>query len=226
MPICPACQALLQAESQFCNRCGAAIPLDGADLPLASAVAYASRLLSQGEVDRAITLLEPHALDTAPDAAALFALGTAYLQRGRYADALPLLREAAEQGPGYARTHAYLAMAYLHTYQPAEARAAMERAVALAPDDFAVNLKHGELLIRLGYYREGIAPLEHALAGPAPDAASLASARRLLSFARQQAPNTFTRPVNRFPRLRWPWRGHDRRTADRVQRSAPTPSHS
>src|SRR5207245_2383076 len=80
---------------------------------------------------------------------------------------------------------------------------AMANALALAPDYFVVNLKHGELLLRLGYYRESIGPLERALAATSTDAASLASARHLLLVARQKAPNTFTRPVSRFPGLPW-----------------------
>ena len=164
-------------------------------------MATAAHYLSRGEVDRAIAVLSPHAFTTDAEPMALFSLGAAYLQRGRYADALPLLTQAAEGNPLHAQSHAYLAMAYLHTYQPAEAREAMQRALELAPDDFIVNLKQGELLARLGYYRESIVPLEHALAVTSPDAASLDFTRRLLLFARQKAPNTFTRPVNRFPRL-------------------------
>jgi Tfp pilus assembly protein PilF len=129
----------------------------------------------------------------------MFALAAAYLQRGRYADALPLLQEAGAASPEDGRIKAYLAMAYLHTYSVASAREAMDRAVALSPDDFVVGMKHGELLVRLGYYRESLPVLEHALATQAPDRASLDFARRLQLLARQRAPNTFSRPVNPLP---------------------------
>jgi len=166
---------------------------------LTNVVALASRLLTEGEVDQAVALLTPHALVDDPEPGACFALAAAYLQRGRYADALPLLHDAIATEPEDARAHAYLAMAYLHTYQIAEAREAMERAVELAPADFVVGLKHGELLVRLGYFRESIPVLESALTATAPDGATLDFARRLLLLARQKAPNTFSRPVNPLP---------------------------
>lgn len=201
MKTCDVCHTPLRPADRFCSRCGEPAPADGADMSLSGAMTYASRLLGQGEVDQAIALLEPHALMDDSTPLARFALGAAYLQRGRYVDALPLLASSVDDDPSNARAHAYLAMAYLHTYQPAEAREAMAAACALAPEDFVVNLKHGELLVRLGYYRESIEPLEQALSVTAPDAATLDFTRRLLLFARQKAPNTFSRPVNRFPRL-------------------------
>jgi tetratricopeptide (TPR) repeat protein len=217
---CTFCSAPLQLGSIFCSRCGNRAPVDGADLSLESAFGQASAMLSQGDVDRAIALLEPHTTDGEADPRALFGLGAAYLQRGRYADALPLLLESTQLNPGYARGHAYLAMSYLHCYDPAEARAAMDKAVSLAPDDFVVNLKHGEMLMRLGYYRECIEPLERALSGPSPDPMTLDFARRMLLLARQKAPNTYTRPVGRFPKLPRFWQKSNR--GDRLARGDPS----
>ncbi len=203
MNTCPACHAPLATIAGFCPFCGQRLLAAGADLPLSAVLAQASSLLAQGEIDPAIAMLLPHAERSDADPMAVYALATAYLQRGRFADALPLLAAVVEQRPGHAQAHAYLGMAYLHTYQPAEAREAIELARALAPDDFVVNLKYGELLLRLGYYREAVAPLEHALAGPSPNGPTLEFTRRLLRFAREKSPNSFTRPVNRFPRLAW-----------------------
>jgi tetratricopeptide (TPR) repeat protein len=201
MRTCDRCRTPLALTAGFCSRCGEAVPIDGADLPLSGVLVQASRLLGQGEVDRAIALLTPHALTSEPDAQAIFALGAAYLQRGRYADALPLLAASLEHDLSNARAYAYLALAYLHTYQPAEARESINYALQLAPNDFVVNLKHGEFLARLGYFHESIVAVKQALEVPSPDASTLEFARRLLLFAQQKAPNTFTRPVNRFPRL-------------------------
>ncbi|MGI8553198.1 MAG: tetratricopeptide repeat protein [Dehalococcoidia bacterium] len=201
MRSCQFCNTDLPLLAAFCARCGNAVPPDGADLPLSSVIAQASALLSRGEVDRVIALLEPHALASEPATQATFALGAAYLQRGRYADALPLLVQTVERNPVHAQAQSYLGMAFLHTYQPAEARAALAEALRLAPDDFVVNLKYGEMLLRLGYYWESIPPLERALAAPSTDGNSLEFARRLLLHARQKAPNTFTRPAHPFPPL-------------------------
>src|ERR1700746_648799 len=121
--------AMLSSPQRFCGQCGQRAPIDGADIPLGSAVALASQLLTEGEIDRAIAALEPH-VATDPDPRAVFALGTAYMQRGNYADAMPLLLQATDAMPENARAHAYLAMAYLLTYRPAEARDAIDRAVA------------------------------------------------------------------------------------------------
>jgi tetratricopeptide (TPR) repeat protein len=206
---CGQCQAPTPAGASFCSRCGARVYTTGADLPLTDAVLLASQLLSAGDIDGAISMLEPHASVADAEPAALSALATAYMQRGRYADALPLLEDATALEPGHGRVHAYLAMAYLHSYRIAEAREAMDEAVRLAPDDFVVGMKHGELLVRLGYYRESIPVLERVLAMRAPDGASLEFTRRLLLIARQKAPNTFSRPVNPVPGLNFfqRWRG-------------------
>lgn len=201
MRTCAWCQSPLDPAVVFCGRCGRAAVPDGGDLPLSGALAYASSCLVQGDPDRAIAVLTPHAELDEPDPLALFALGAALLQRERFTDALPLLVRAVELLSGHAHARAYLGMAYLHTYRPAEAREALEAALALAPDDFVVNLKYGEMLLRLGYYREAIPPLERALATSAPDATSLEFARRLLRLAREKAPNTFTRSPHRLPRL-------------------------
>lgn len=213
MTTCPFCRTPLVPMAAHCSACGRVVATDGADLPLGDVLIEASRLLTEGEVDRAITLIEPHAHAREPEPRAVFALGTAYLQRGRYADALPLLAFAVEHDPHHAHAHAYLGMAYLHTYQPVEARAALDEALALAPDDFVVNLKYGELLARLGYFRESISSLDRALAVPSPDAASLAFARRLQLYARQRAVNTFTRPVGRFPAVKRLFRRNRREPA-------------
>jgi tetratricopeptide (TPR) repeat protein len=199
---CAHCQSLLDPQAIYCSRCGTASALNGADLPLSAALAEASRLLALGQIDQAIACLTPHVDADDPEPIAAFALGTAYLQRGKYAESLPLLALTVEQLPTHALAHAYLGMAYLHTYQPAEARAELDAALALAPDDFVVNLKYGEFFLRMGYFREAIGPLEHALATTAPDGPTLEFARRLLRLAREKAPNTFTVPVHRFPTLR------------------------
>src|SRR5262245_58601682 len=131
---CSCCGVRLAPAARFCPGCGeniaGAVSDDGLSLGLAA--------LRAGEVDRALPLLAEAAETGAP--VALLAYGTALLRRNRHQDALAPLEQAAELLPDQGEAHAYLAMARLHTLDIAGAREAMDRALAVAPDSFAVQL--------------------------------------------------------------------------------------
>lgn len=152
-----------------------------------------------GDLDRALPLLAAAA--TTGDGFALLAYGTALLRRRRYAEAIDPLERAVTLLPERGEPLAYLGMARLHTLDPAGAREALERALVVAPDSFAVRLKYAEFLFRLGYYREALDEAERTLALTAPDAESLAFAERLAALARQKAPFAYTRQPARLPRF-------------------------
>lgn len=153
--------------------------------------------LRAGDLDRAVPLLAAAAAEG--DGFALLAYGTALLLRRRYAAAIAPLERAAALLPERGEPLAYLGMARLHTLDVVGAREALQRALTVAPESFAVRLKYAEFLCRLGYYREALDEAERCLALTAPDAESLAFAQRLAALARQKAPFAYTRPLARLP---------------------------
>jgi tetratricopeptide (TPR) repeat protein len=64
----------------------------------------------------------------------------ALIQRGDFAEALPVLEELREQDPGDERVLNMLAQSYLRTGNAARALAVLEDAVVAAPDNFASHL--------------------------------------------------------------------------------------
>ncbi len=185
----------------------AAVPspafVDGEPEAAAGVLCGGLAALRAGDVDRALPLLAASA--ARGGGFALLAYGTALLRRRRYAEAVTPLERAVALLPERGEPLAYLGMARLYMWDVVGAREALERALAVAPESFAVRLKHAEFLFRLGYYREALDEAERTLALTAPDAESLAFAERLAALARQKAPFAYTRQPARLPRF--PFRG-------------------
>jgi tetratricopeptide (TPR) repeat protein len=197
---CQHCGAGLGAGARFCSGCGTTV--GGEAAAEVSTLSRGLAALRCGDLDGALPLLAEAAEDGS--GAALLAYGTALMRRRHYAEAIGPLERVADLLPERGEPLAYLAMAQLHTLDPTGARATMKEALAVAPQSFAVRLKHTELLLRLGYYREGLVEAEATLRLRAPDAESLAYAEHLAALARQKAPQSYTRPVGRLPRLALP----------------------
>jgi tetratricopeptide (TPR) repeat protein len=204
---CQHCGQSLAPTARFCPGCGDALllepgsPVSVIETPAVPTSPLARGLvaLQAGDLDRAIPLLAAAA--ATGSGAALLAHGTALLRRRRFADALAPLEQAVAALPDRGEPLAYLAMARLHTLDLTGARETMEDALTLAPNSFAVRLKHAEMLFRLGYYREALAEARITLGLTAPDAESLAFAERLADLARRKAPQAYTRQPGRLPRL-------------------------
>ncbi len=99
-----------------------------------SPIAAADEAMRQGRFDEAAAHYEGW-LAAHPDAAdVVFALGVCRIQQGRAGDAVPLLRRYTEMAPSSASGHAALGVALLDVASMAEARRALDRAVALNPD--------------------------------------------------------------------------------------------
>ena len=104
---------------------------------------YGDALVQSQQVDRAIPILEHAVKADATLLAARASLGRAYLQAGRYKEALPLLEAAAGEDKDGDR-HYQLARAYQALDRPVEAQQAMteyqkrrERAVPAPSGDTA-----------------------------------------------------------------------------------------
>src|SRR5438094_5112824 len=185
---CTGCGSPLATSDAFCRACGAG--QRGVDLQPTAYVAGVEAL-QQGRRARALDLLT-QAVAEAPDCAPVWlALGTACRQADQLEAAEAHLRRSlalAESGVGWAQ----LGLVLLGRYAVDDAREALDRAVVLAPQEFSVHGCRAEFFWRLGFSPDALAELEAAV-GCAPDAASLAQARRVLTEARQKAAGSFRR---------------------------------
>ncbi|MEA2608565.1 MAG: Tetratricopeptide repeat [Chloroflexota bacterium] len=141
-------------------------------------------------------------IDRGPEIDA-FSEGLDALRREEFDLAVERLEAAEAVDPAEANLPAYLSSAYLASGRPNEARAAVDRALALDPDGFAPRLKAGELALRLGDMtraeREFLAALRVAI----PGSPEMTVARRWLAITRERLRGSVTRRalLPRLPRL-------------------------
>jgi tetratricopeptide (TPR) repeat protein len=112
-------------------------------------------------IEEAIREFQAELLSAPQDPLANLELGVALVEHKRPADALPALEIAARADPRSARTLAYLGRAQLGADRPAEAKASLERALALAQARganraalLAIHLQLGQALKRAGFAAE------------------------------------------------------------------------
>lgn len=116
--------------------------------------------------------------------------------------AVDRLGAAAASAPNDATVHAFLATALFAAARPDDSSAAIDRALALAPDAYWPNLKAGELRLRLG---DAGAAAEHflaALRAVEPGTADATAAQAALARARREAARAISHRAI-LPRFRW-----------------------
>lgn len=112
------------------------------------------RALQEGNLARAIVLLE-EAVGAMPESAALHSdLGTAYYRRGDFSRAAREYATAAQLEPKEAIYHNNLAAALIRQDQPHKALEAVRAALLLRPDFQDAIVNHGVILLRLDRYAE------------------------------------------------------------------------
>lgn len=84
------------------------------------------------------------------------------MQQGKYAEALPFLQRAAAEQPREPRVHLYLALAYAHRGDNANAERHFAQAIALAPHDAYVFYNWGAYLHRQGRLQDALKAYETA----------------------------------------------------------------
>lgn len=89
-------------------------------------------------------------------------IGYELLQQGRYTEALPFLQRAVAEQPREARVHLYLALAYTHAGDNANAEKHFAQAIALAPHDAYVFYNWGAYLHRQGRLPDALKAYETA----------------------------------------------------------------
>ncbi len=93
-------------------------------------------------------------------------LGALYLQAGNLAVAMEEARLATAIDPGYAPGFALMGMAHMVLNETAQAQAALDRAVQLAPGDPQIANDYGWFLCQSGRERESFRYFEMAAANP------------------------------------------------------------
>jgi tetratricopeptide (TPR) repeat protein len=132
-----------------------------------------------------------------------FAEGLEALRREEFSRAVERLEVAEALGTEEANIPAYLSSAYLAAGRPAEAGAAVDRALALDPDGFAPQLKAGELAFRLGNLSSAEREFLGALRVTLPGSSEMTVARRWLAITRQRRLRSVDRRalLPRLPKL-------------------------
>lgn len=135
------------------------------------------------------------------------AAGLEALRHEEYEQAIAFLETAAAADPQDARPPTYLSGAYLAVARPAEAEAAVVRALALDPDGFGPHLKAGELAMRFGDIQHAESEFLVALRAAPGGSPELDVARRWLAIARDRLRQSISRkallPSLPGPLRRW-----------------------
>lgn len=132
------------------------------ETPADAAVLQAAAVEREQRAD--VALGESRVRDEPDNAEYRAFLGGAYVQVGRYAEALPHLEEAVRRGDRTAATQADLGAAMMGMGNPAAALPYFQRAVALANDDEVLQYNLGTTLAALSRHAEAEAAFRRALA--------------------------------------------------------------
>ena len=95
---------------------------------------------------------------------ALFLLGRAHCQQGKFERGAELLRQAVAIAPQYGQAHHLLGMALSRLGRPQEALASFERATAADPSNLGAIVNQANLLAALGRPADAVAQFDKALA--------------------------------------------------------------
>jgi hypothetical protein len=107
-----------------------------------------------------------------------------------------VLDDLVESGTRSPTIEAYRGGALIGLGRVADAKDLLDAEFAMAPDNFYVALKRGELYCRLGIYPTAVEALEHAVRAEGADGLGREAARRLLRYARGKARDGFVRRLS------------------------------
>jgi arylsulfatase A-like enzyme/Flp pilus assembly protein TadD len=132
-------------------------------MPVLNRINQADRLLSQQRLDEAVAAIEPVLEGGAGGAAAWYAAARIYRAQGRIDRAREAIGRAVELDPD---SEGFVTQAQLALMEQDEDgfHAALERALALDPDNGRIYLARGDRLAIRKEYREAIVEFERALA--------------------------------------------------------------
>lgn len=173
------------------------VPAEDSTAALTSALA----LHQAGDIDRAEAIYRDVIAKSPSNADALHLLGITQSQRGRHADALPLIRRAITAGGEMPNFLSSLGIALRSMGQLDDAIAAYTRAIEIAPDYADARINLGNALQDKGALAEAIAAYESGLGAGAGSASAwnnLGRAREALGDA-EGAAHDFNRALEADP---------------------------
>jgi predicted Zn-dependent protease len=173
-----------------------------------------SHALAAGSTSEALAHYQR--VSAAPDPAIALAggLGVAVslARQSRWSEADVVLSDLAARFPASGIARAYLAAVRFEQGAVAEAQRFFAEAAALEPEAAIVFVKRGEMQVRLGLLREGLADLQRASRLGGLDEQTREHVRGLLLAVRRQMATSLDRPVPRLSRL-WQRIGGEARAA-------------
>ena len=107
---------------------------------------FAQELLQSGKIKEALPFLEALTVAEPNDAIALYNLGIAYSELGRYEDAVMRLKKAVQFDPNYVNAWVGIGVAYVRLNRKNNAKEALKKAVSLDPGNGFAHRNLGALL--------------------------------------------------------------------------------
>ena len=134
---------------------------------------------------------------------------TLLLQAADWENGLQNLEQVRVSAPWSPVVEAYIGGALVGLNRVSDAKDTLDAAIALAPNDFYLLLKRGEVYCRLGIYQTAIDALERASHIAVDEPVGREAVRRLLRFARDKNIGGFVRQPRAHTTgftFKWPWR--------------------
>lgn len=179
---CPHCGFQLWSQWGFCPRCGRNLE----DL-------YLTLWQNpEGALVPPVTIRAPCATEALE-----------LLKSGLVAEAEARLRASIQEAPAEVELRLILADVLVQRFEIQEAGALLDEALAMAPDEFMVRLRRGELLTRVGRDPEALSELDAAQQLPAPNVQALVFCRELRRCVADRARGSFVRQSTLPKRPEW-----------------------
>ena len=204
---CDGCGQSNRIAARFCAGCGSDLPARATET--LAPLDQARRLCERSEPLRARAILEGALAEQPGDDRARLVYATLLLQAADWENGLQNLEQLRVSAPWSPVVEAYIGGALLGLNRVSDAKDTLDAAIVLAPDDFYLLLKRGEVYCRLGIYQTAIDALERASRIAVDEPVGREAVRRLLRFAREKNNGGFVRQMRAHTTgftFKWPWR--------------------
>ncbi len=194
---CPLCGHHGEPHDLFCRACGGALTDDAR---AGGAIVEAESLVTRGMLAEAIATIQ-RAIGQSETADLHVALATLYLRRGSAGGARREIEAALALDNNNAVAHAYMGGILLNAGEAEHARARLDLARDLAPNDLIVLMKRAEYWLRLGIFDNARHEIALGLqdGGGAPHVRAMAE--MMLATIERRSKNSFSRQLVTLPRL-------------------------
>jgi len=150
---CDGCGQSNRMAARFCAGCGSDLPARATET--LAPLDQARRLCERSEPLRARAILEAALAEQPGDDRVRLLYATLLLQAADWENGLQNLEQLRVSAPWSPVVEAYIGGALLGLNRVSDAKDTLDAAIALAPNDFYLLLKRGEVYCRLGIYQTG-----------------------------------------------------------------------